>query len=302
MEIKWLEDFLALSTFGNFSKAADSRFITQPAFGRRIKALESWLGVALVDRQQYPTTLTAAGEVFVRQAQIWVDDFYGVRSQLREKAGATRSISFAAQHSLTVSFLPEWIKDIHSQLPDTLVRVEAFNLHDCLDSLLAGQKDFLLCYYSADVYPQLTRDDLLCVNIANDVLIPVSGAGSDGRAIFSPANKAVLPLLSYPDDSFFGRLLQREYFNKIGGEKQQFKTQCENALVEGLKALAVAGMGVAWLPKKVIQEELIKGTLIEIVADLPTIELKIMLYRNKSMVNQEAEVFWHWANRNTTSR
>jgi len=44
MHISWLEDFLVLAAVGNFSRAAEDRHMTQPAFGRRVRALEEWLG------------------------------------------------------------------------------------------------------------------------------------------------------------------------------------------------------------------------------------------------------------------
>ena len=59
MESKWREDFLSVARTGNFSKSAAERHVTQSAFSRRIKALEQWVGVALIDRSSYPTRLTA---------------------------------------------------------------------------------------------------------------------------------------------------------------------------------------------------------------------------------------------------
>ena len=56
MDLKWIEDFLYLSQYGSFAKAAKARNITQPAFGRRIKLLEEWVGVDLVNRNTYPAT------------------------------------------------------------------------------------------------------------------------------------------------------------------------------------------------------------------------------------------------------
>ena len=51
MDLKWIEDFLYLSQYGSFAKAAKARNVTQPAFGRRIKLLEEWLGADLVNRK-----------------------------------------------------------------------------------------------------------------------------------------------------------------------------------------------------------------------------------------------------------
>ena len=69
MNLIWLEDFLALASTGNFSRAAEERHMTQPAFSRRIRALEEWLGVVLIDRATHPAALTEAGEWFQSVAQ-----------------------------------------------------------------------------------------------------------------------------------------------------------------------------------------------------------------------------------------
>ena len=50
LESKWLEDFVALATTRSFSQAAQKRFVTQPAFSRRIRSLENMLGLTLVNR------------------------------------------------------------------------------------------------------------------------------------------------------------------------------------------------------------------------------------------------------------
>lgn len=50
IETKWLYDFLTLESCRHFSHAAEQRNISQPAFSRRIKALEEAIGVELFDR------------------------------------------------------------------------------------------------------------------------------------------------------------------------------------------------------------------------------------------------------------
>ena len=44
METKWLEDFVSLAETHSFSRSAQLRHVTQPAFSRRIQALEAWAG------------------------------------------------------------------------------------------------------------------------------------------------------------------------------------------------------------------------------------------------------------------
>lgn len=54
MTLSGFEDFLTLTGSGTFSKAAQQRNVTQPAFSRRIQMLENWLGVQLIDRKAAP--------------------------------------------------------------------------------------------------------------------------------------------------------------------------------------------------------------------------------------------------------
>jgi hypothetical protein len=68
MELNWLEDFLTRAERRNFSRAAEARHVTQPAFSRRSQALEAWVGTPLVVRSPQGVALNAAGEYLCQQA------------------------------------------------------------------------------------------------------------------------------------------------------------------------------------------------------------------------------------------
>ena len=68
MQLKWLEDFVALAQERSFTRAAELRHVTHLAFGRRIRALESWAGTPLIEREAGPVKLTAAGQAFLDTA------------------------------------------------------------------------------------------------------------------------------------------------------------------------------------------------------------------------------------------
>src|SRR5438045_9407084 len=61
MNLTWLEDFLAVASTGNFSRAPEERHMTQPACSRRIRALDEWPGVVLIRRTAHAAALTEAG-------------------------------------------------------------------------------------------------------------------------------------------------------------------------------------------------------------------------------------------------
>ncbi|OZA62153.1 MAG: LysR family transcriptional regulator, partial [Sphingomonadales bacterium 39-62-4] len=57
MDTIWLEDFLALLDEGSFSRAAHKRAVSPSAFSRRIRALEDWVGVPLIERTTHSVRL-----------------------------------------------------------------------------------------------------------------------------------------------------------------------------------------------------------------------------------------------------
>jgi DNA-binding transcriptional LysR family regulator len=84
METKWLEDFVSLAETRSFSRSAQLRHVTQPAFSRRIQSLEAWAGTDLVDRRSYPTQLTPAGQILFPQALDFLQSLQNMRAQLRD--------------------------------------------------------------------------------------------------------------------------------------------------------------------------------------------------------------------------
>ncbi|WP_231138248.1 LysR family transcriptional regulator [Chromobacterium sp. Rain0013] len=102
-----MEDFLVLAETGSFTRAAELRHLTQPAFSRRIKSLESWLGADLIDRTTYPTRLTEAGALFREQAVAMLSQLNTSRALLRGlQPLADGTLEFAVPHTLSFSFFP----------------------------------------------------------------------------------------------------------------------------------------------------------------------------------------------------
>jgi len=159
MDLKWLEDFVSLAETRSFSRSAELRHVTQPAFSRRIQALEAWLGTELIDRSVYPTRFTQAGQVFHEQALTLLSQMRETRALLRGQAGAANTtIEFALPHTLSLTFFPRWLQRIAARLetasaPDALsvpalnTRLRALNVHDALLSLVEGGCDLVMGYH-----------------------------------------------------------------------------------------------------------------------------------------------------------
>jgi len=137
MNLIWLDDFLALAASGNFSRAAEDRHSSQPAFSRRIRALEEWIGADLFDRSSQPARLTEVGEWFADVARELIARVARVPEDAR-KIAETNSVTLriASTHALSFTFLPRWLRSLESNttlgpvqlMSDVLERCEALML------------------------------------------------------------------------------------------------------------------------------------------------------------------------------
>lgn len=267
MELSWLDDFLAVAKLRNFSRAATTRHTTQSALSKRIKALEAWYGVPLIDRSTYPVGLTDAGLRFVPLSEVLVAELYRSRREARAAFGAAGRITrFAMPHSLAVNFFPGWWRKERGST-ELGAKVVTADLAECVERLLAGECQFLLHYSNAEVAHGLEAVKLRRRLIGQDRLVPVSKVAADGAPLFdldAIANDAPLPLLAYGNDSYLGQVSARPHA-RLEAQRPLY-LRYESSLVDALKAEVLLGEGIAWLPETSIGSEVAAGTL-QIVGD-----------------------------------
>jgi DNA-binding transcriptional LysR family regulator len=159
METKWLEDFVSLAETRSFSRSAQLRHVTQPAFSRRIQSLEAWAGTDLVDRSSYPTRLTPAGETLYGQSLEMLQSLQSTRAALRGHSSAGQDfIEFAVPHTLAFTFFPAWVSNLRENFGGMKSRLIALNVHDAVMRLVEGSCDLLIAYHHASQPFQLDSD------------------------------------------------------------------------------------------------------------------------------------------------
>ena len=143
MQIKWIEDFLALTDARAFSRAAEHRNLTQPTFSRHIQSLEEWLGVELIDRRMQGVQLTSAGRIFRGFAADLLRRTYDMRNILRgHTAGSGETIRFAVAHTISLTYFPRWLNKLKTALNHAAVRVSAVNISEGANALIEGDVPF----------------------------------------------------------------------------------------------------------------------------------------------------------------
>ncbi len=264
METKWLEDFVSLAETRSFSRSAQLRHVTQPAFSRRIQALEAWAGVDLVDRSSYPTRLTGAGETLLAQAVEILGSLQATRNMLRSHQSAGQDmIEFAVPHSLAFSFFPHWLMDLRQRFGALKSRLNALNVHDAMLQLSEGNCDLLIVYHHASQPLQLDPERYQMASLGHETLAAYAKADAEGQPMFRlpghPGQK--IPFLSYASGAYLGRLV--ELIAKESATPLNLDAIYETDMAEGLKAMAMEGHGLAFLPASSVKKELKARRLVQ---------------------------------------
>jgi LysR family transcriptional regulator, hypochlorite-specific transcription factor HypT len=293
MNLSWLEDFLALVVTGNFSRAADERHMTQPAFSRRIRALEEWLGVALFDRTTHPATLTDAGEWFRSVAQEILARVARVPDDARAAADAgTTTLRFASTHALSFTFLPAWLRSLESRMTIGPIQLLSDVMQQCEALMQQGRVQFLLCHGHEQVPGGLDPAKFRAIKVGTDVLIPVSAADKSGRPrhVLTSSGHARVPVLAYSAESGIGRIVR--VLRGAALAKCRAEPVFTAHLATVLKTMALDGRGVAWLPRSLIEDEIKSGRLVQAGRSEWRIEVDICLFRAEATAPPAAEAFW----------
>ena len=294
LNLSWLDDFFALVASGNFSRAAEERHMTQPAFSRRIRALEEWLGTELFDRSSQPARLTAAGEWFRDTAHDLMARVARVPGEARAVAEArSTALRFAATHALSFTFLTGWLQGIESRTTVGSITLVSDVLARCEAMLLESQVQFVMSHSHPQASSELVVQSFPFVRVGSDLLVPVSAPDATGRprhALADATTGSPLPLLSYSTESGLGRILREVRGTAL--ERCPAHSVFTAHLASVLRTMALDGRGMAWLPQTLIRDDLTSGRLIEAAPPEWTIELEIRLYRDRAPLGKAAEEFW----------
>ena len=291
MDTKWLEDFVSLAETRSFSRSAQLRHVTQPAFSRRIQALEAWTGIDLVDRRSYPTRRTPAGETFHAQALEILGALQATRNMMRSHQAAGQDmIEFAVPHTLAFTFFPHWLMDLRQRFPDLKSRLTALNVHDAVLRLTEGGCDLLIAYHHAAQPLQLSSDRYEMLTLGRETLAPYAKADADGQPMFRlPGRLGVrVPFLSYASGAYMARLV--EVILKEAPQPAALDPIYETDMAEGLKAMALEGHGLAFLPVSSVGKELKARRLVP-AAPSGSFELtmEVRIYRERPEVARHAK-------------
>jgi DNA-binding transcriptional LysR family regulator len=264
-----LNVFLVVMEEKSFTRAAEKLGRTQPAITQAIQRLETELGETLIDRSGRELSLTDAGRVVfeaARRQENLQRELIVQLGELRNKAAGRLVIG--ANESMILYLLPHLIRYRHAY-PKVKLVVQRSRSSEVPDLLLAGDVDFgVVSYLTGD---ERFQTQVLYVDHLSFVVAP------DHRL----AKEKLLSIKDLEKETFVAHNVASPYRDAVMKAFQQQQTQLnmdiEMPTVESIRRMVQSGLGVAFLPRVCVDQDLRTGILKEIPVKELQLERKIYL-------------------------
>jgi DNA-binding transcriptional LysR family regulator len=288
MQLKWLEDLLALQEAGSIVRAAQRRHVTHPAFGRRLRALEAWAGAPLIVRDAPTLQFTPQGEVMLGAAR----EAIAALSQVRHDAarpGAHESVHIVTGRTLARTLLATWYARMQPLIGERKLQVSTMVLQDAIEMLAGGNAEFLLVYHHALLGTRLDPRRFTHLRLANEALIPVSCVTPEGRPMHPLSRRKAAPWLSYASLA-----MGRRVNDHLGSHPRPplLRVAIETDSADAAHEFVLRGFGVAWLPRSMVAADCRQGRMVEVGDKSHEVPLEVRLYRSRNPLGPLAEALW----------
>jgi LysR family transcriptional regulator, hypochlorite-specific transcription factor HypT len=246
MELDWIDDILALEQTRNFTRAADLRATTQPAYSRRLQRLEDWIGAELVRRDTRPISFTDAGLEFLQRAKrLRADILDAKRASSSAQSHFDKPYRVYTTNTIAISFLPGWMAA--ASIPNLSIIVASVT--GCLEALRTGKCETALLPDFIDLGDTPRHQTVIAQDCLRLYALPSVAAQLTRR------DKGLEgPFLLYSPTTYYGQavaaLLSR---NKLSLPTAPI---CESASAEALASMAKKGLGAAWIPDSLAETPL----------------------------------------------
>ena len=254
MTIRQLEVFLAIAHAQSFSRAAERIHLSQPTLSEHMKELEEELGVPLFVRHSRSVSLTESGRVFEDYATRVVATLAAGRQAIAELDGLKRgSLVVGASTTPGTYVLPARIAKFRDEYPGITVALRIANSRAVEERVRDGEVD--LAVIGGHVLGPSERCVAAGILDELQLIVPPNHPVKD--ASLSPARLARERLLIREEGSATRQATERA-LREAG---VTFRPAMELDHTETIKRAVMAGLGVAFVSRYAVEDEVRSGRL-----------------------------------------
>ncbi|MBR1672345.1 MAG: LysR family transcriptional regulator [Fretibacterium sp.] len=249
MEFNKLQYLLKVADIGNFTKAAEDLYMTQPALSHLISKLEREEGIKIFDRSSNPITLTYEGEFYIETAR----QILALNNQLQQDladitSGKKGRLTIGIPPARAAFMLPQFLPEYARRYPDIQLYTVEHNSRQLREDVQRGDVDFA-------ILPVLQGfENFDKINLYEEELFLVAKTGSlpEESCLHLPNGESVIRLECLRNEPFIllkhghGMRYALDVLFDYNGYKPKIVMETTNN--ETALGLAAAGMGLAVVP------------------------------------------------------
>ena len=263
MELSELRVFLRVASERSFSKAAMKLHRTQPAVSQAIKRLEESVGERLFDRATKDATLTDAGRLLRDFAERVLRLTEEAESAVRDLRDLRRGRVLIGANEASVHVILPLVARFRELHPLVHIDVRRVPARQVGAEVAQGALDFGVLTF------QPAEPGLSSIVLGNDelvMLVPPSHALAQHTEV-TLAECGRHPLIAHNDPSHVRDRVLRLF------EQHHIAANIVVSLpsLEGIKRAVATNMGVALLPRRCVESEIVRGDLVA----LPVPEIRL---------------------------
>lgn len=254
--------FEAAARHQSYTRAAQELALTQGAVSRQITALEAFVGVALFQRTRHGVMLTERGRDYAAQVAPHLDALEQDTLDAMSSAGRAQTLQLAAVPTFATRWLIPRLPALRALHPDLTVHIDTrtrpFMFADTRfdAALFAGTPEQVSNWAGTQA-----------VKLLDEAVVPVcSPHWLDGQTRLTPQAIAAFPLLQQSTRP----LAWRQWFEAQGVSAPQAMSGPRFELFSMTAAAAAGGLGLALVPRLLVESELALGSLV-VACDLPLV-------------------------------
>lgn len=199
MDVRQIETYQAVMTYGTTSRAAEALDMSQPAVSKAIAALERSIGFKLFDREKGRLTPSAEGQLFFREVQISLAGLAKLRSAAaRIRDYGSGDIRLACLSAFSTNLVPDAIALFRKKHPQVAVSLSVNGSSVIRDMVAANQIDIAV---TADEIDTSGVETEAFAKIAAVLAMP-PGHPLEAKDVIAPEDLDHLPFVALaPEDT-----------------------------------------------------------------------------------------------------
>ena len=150
MRLDHLYYFNTICKYDNLTRAAEKINISQPALSNSVRQLETEFGVQLFHRTSKGLVLTEAGQIFLSEATIILDQINYLKKKMNEFVAQKSTVNVAVSPLISNIIFPQVFHEFRIQYPNITVNLHEAGSHTNLDEIIKGNGSLDLAIISSD--------------------------------------------------------------------------------------------------------------------------------------------------------